>query len=460
VFNPYGNFNGGVRVALGDFDGDGNDELVTAAGPGGGPHVIVWDLNADGTIAGINDSFFAYDPAFTGGLFIAAGDIDNDGIDELITAPDVGGGPHVKIFSDTDKDGLLSDNLVDQLFVFNNFFGGVRLAAADVNNAGGDELIVSGGPGGGPHVKVYTDVDADRAVSDDPLVDSFFAYDGSFSGGVYVAAGAIQSAGSGGAEIITSPGPGGGPHVKIFTDTNNNGAVSDNPLFDQFFAYGTFSGGVRVAAGDTDNSSFFVEVITGPGPTGGPVINIYDDTADAGALLSDNPLSDQFFAYPGTYVGGVFVAFGKVNSQTVSMKDFPQTIADRATLNSSVFVPPGAGKITDLDVSLDIFHSFDGDLIVTLTHVPTGTSVVLFSGVGGTNEGFLVRLTDEAGTDINGATNPKPDGAISGTFNPGGTALLSAFDGQDASGEWRLTITDNSAGDSGTLYGWQLHFSY
>src|SRR5205085_2629228 len=163
---------------------------------------------------------------------------------------------------------------------------------------------------------VYTDSNANRMVSDQPALETFLAYDASFTGGVYVAAGTIENAGSGGAEIITGPGAGGGPHVKIFTDTNNNGQVSDNALFDQFFAYGMFSGGVRVAAGDTDNSGFFSEVITGAGPTGGPLIKIYDDNGDAGSLISDNPLGDQFFAYPGAYSAGVFVAFGKVTNAT------------------------------------------------------------------------------------------------------------------------------------------------
>src|SRR5262249_5830446 len=146
-----------------DFDGDGNDELVTAAGPGGGPHVIVWDLNADGTVGGVVDSFFAYDAAFAGGGVVAPGGIDGGGPDALITAPDATGGPHVKIFSDTDHDLQLSDNMTDQLFPFGNFTGGVRIAAGNVNDTGGDELIVAAGPGGGPHVKVLTDVDHDRA---------------------------------------------------------------------------------------------------------------------------------------------------------------------------------------------------------------------------------------------------------------------------------------------------------
>src|SRR5207248_2102508 len=180
TFSPYPGFTGGARVALGDFDGDGNDELVTAAGPGGGPHVIVWDLNPDGTVGGVQDSFFAYPANFAGGVFVAAGDINNDGSDELVTAPDAGGGSVVEIFSDADRDGLLSDNMTDQFFAFPNFFGGVRVALGNTNNTGGDELIVGAGPGGGPGVSVYTDTDADRAVSDQPVVETFFAYPANF----------------------------------------------------------------------------------------------------------------------------------------------------------------------------------------------------------------------------------------------------------------------------------------
>lgn len=462
VFQPYGPFAGGVRLAFGDFNGDGNDELVTAAGPGGGPHVIIWDLNPDGTVAGIRDSFMAFTTSFTGGVFVAAGDLNNDGIDELAVGMDKGSTSRVKIFSDTDRDGLVSDNLQDGFFPFTSGFpGGARVAFGNTNNTGGEELIVGAGPGGGPQVNVYTDVNGDRVVSNEPLVEAFFAYAPSFTGGVYVAGGTIDSAGNSGAEIITGKGAGGGSRVIIFSDTNSNGTVSDNAPFDQFLAYDpSFTGGVRVAAGDTDNSGFFAEVLTAAGPGGGPHVQIFDDNGDAGNLLSDNPVDDQFFAFDPSYSGGIFTAFGKVNSATYAFKDPPQTIADMATLNSTIYVPAGAGLIRDLDINLDIFHSFDGDLKVTLTHVSSGVSIILFNGVGGTNEGFLIRLDDEAGNDIGSASNPKLDGPITGTYDPQGSAVLSVFDGLDASGEWRLSITDQSPNDTGTLFGWSLVVSY
>src|SRR5262249_11744061 len=72
----------------------GTGLFAVGAGQGGSPHVKVY--NADGSL---RFSFFAYAESFTGGVRVATGDVDGDGTDDVITAAGVGGGPHVKVFS-------------------------------------------------------------------------------------------------------------------------------------------------------------------------------------------------------------------------------------------------------------------------------------------------------------------------------------------------------------------------
>jgi hypothetical protein len=81
-------FRGGVFVAAGDVNGDGKADIITGAGPGGGPHVRIWN-GADFTELG---GFFAYDPAFRGGVFVAAGDVTGDGVADIVTGAGPGGG--------------------------------------------------------------------------------------------------------------------------------------------------------------------------------------------------------------------------------------------------------------------------------------------------------------------------------------------------------------------------------
>jgi hypothetical protein len=225
-------FRGGVRLAVCDVDGDGRDEIVTAAGPGGGAHVRVVRLAADGTAEGELLGFLAYAPGFTGGAWVGCGDVDGDGRADVVVGAGAGGGPHVRAFSLVD--GGLREVL--GFFAFDpGLRSGVRVAAGDVDGDGRAEIVVGAGPGGGPHVRVL-------AWSGAALEEraSFFAYAPGFVGGVFVAAGDVD--GDGRAEVVTGPGAGGGPHVRVFT---GSGAATGG----EFFAYDpSFGGGVAVGA--------------------------------------------------------------------------------------------------------------------------------------------------------------------------------------------------------------------
>ena len=61
-------FNGGARVAVVDIYG--HADIVTGAGPGGGPHVRIFDGATGLQLPDAQDSFFAFDPTFSGGVFV------------------------------------------------------------------------------------------------------------------------------------------------------------------------------------------------------------------------------------------------------------------------------------------------------------------------------------------------------------------------------------------------------
>ena len=139
-----------------------------------------------------------------------------------------------------------------------------------------------------------------------------------------------------------------------------------------------------------------------------------------------------------------------------------QAIPDLSTITNTsiqpVHIPTGVTP-TLAAVFINLHHSFDGDLDVTLTN-PTGTSISLWTDVGGSNEGFIVNLSDANATDIGAATNPKLDGVIAGQFNPEGAVTLSTLATGNLTGNWTLGITDDAGGDAGNLFSWGFRISF
>jgi subtilisin-like proprotein convertase family protein len=130
----------------------------------------------------------------------------------------------------------------------------------------------------------------------------------------------------------------------------------------------------------------------------------------------------------------------------------PKAIPDAGAAAVSTVNVTGAGRITDLNLTLNITHTWDSDLVAYLIS-PNGTRVTLFNGAGSSGDNFTnTILDDEATTSIYSGSAP-----FSGRFRPEGS--LSAFDGEDLNGTWTLEVYDVAAQDTGTLNSWSLEIA-
>ncbi|HKA08813.1 MAG TPA: FG-GAP-like repeat-containing protein [Gemmataceae bacterium] len=209
-------FKGGVRVAIGDVTGDGQDDIIAATGPGIAPIVKVFDGNTGDMVT----RFMAVAPALTsgtaaaslfssqsgsvpstyiGGVTVAVGDLDGDGKAEIITGVDGGGAPRVGAY-----DGLTGAKLSSFLAFGVTYRSGVRVAVGDLDGDGKAEIIAAPASGAASVIRVLDGVTH--------LVRFGFAQSPApRKGGLYVATADVD--GDGQAEIIV--GDGASPRVTI-----------------------------------------------------------------------------------------------------------------------------------------------------------------------------------------------------------------------------------------------------
>jgi hypothetical protein len=290
TFAPYGAaYKGGVRVAVGELNCDGIPDIITAAGPGQAPLVRVVNgvtgLPLPGTLGG----FYAYAKNSKPGVWVAAADINQDGLTDIITGPDNGAGnpgPVVKVFS-----GETGVHVTHFLAYDKNFKGGVRVAAGDMNGDSVPDIVVAPGAGRAPLVRVYDGTNLAAA----PFAN-FFAYGTNDRTGVFVAVGDVN--GDGQNDIVTGGSIGSSRLVRVFDGNNLTGA----PLH-SFQPYIPDPGdSIRVAVIDI-NGDGEMEVVTSGGPSGNTLPQVYDFTPNPDE-------QENFFAVNPSLPGGFFVGAG------------------------------------------------------------------------------------------------------------------------------------------------------
>ena len=222
---------------------------------------------------------------------------------------------------------------------------------------------------------------------------------------------------------------------------------------------GNPAGGVYSGPGVTDNGGTFTfdPSVGGPGLvtvtytvndfcTGAPTIltddiNVTNDPPEIVCLGTGNiPMTGSQSSSPGTAI--------------------PDNNPTGVTVNMNVTEDV---SITDLDVNLNISHTWVGDLIVTIKS-PAGTMAVIVdrpgrttSGAGCSGNNILATLDDEAATPVESECAGSVP-TINGSFIPNNP--LSIFDGESTLGIWQLIVSDNAGADTGTINGWGIDYDY
>lgn len=260
----------------------------------------------DGVTGGEAVRFDAFESVFTGGVFVAAANLDGDGFADLFVSPDRGGGPIVAVFRGAD----LAGGTVNPARFFgiqdDTFRGGARVALGDLTGDGVPDLVVAAGFLGGPRVTVWDGTDLLAGRLHTPRAN-FFAFEETLRNGTFVAVGDMD--GDGIRELAVGGGPGGGPRVRIvdgFALTSKGVSRLDDRLdlvrADGFAGAADTRGGVRLAAVDL-NGDGVAELIAADGEAVGSEIRVYNRAPTADLSAPDWDLNLWPEVKSGVFVG-------------------------------------------------------------------------------------------------------------------------------------------------------------
>jgi subtilisin-like proprotein convertase family protein len=175
-----------------------------------------------------------------------------------------------------------------------------------------------------------------------------------------------------------------------------------------------------------------------------PVSGLTQGTNYYWRVLPKNVACSGVYGAAFKFETGIITCQPSVNSTNI-----PLTVVSTGpnTINSTLNIPSG-GTISDVNVTMNMTHTYVGDVTATLLS-PAGTQIQLFFEPCSGSDDVIATFDDAGATAICGSTP-----ALSGTIKP--SQLLSTINGQSSTGTWTLRIADGYNGDGGSLNSWSL----
>ena len=336
-------FTGGVRVALGDINGDGNMDVITGAGPGGGPQVNVYNVNPSTGAVSLQKSFFAFSaPSFTGGVYVATGRTNADIYEDIIVGTGATGGSRVQVYAGS-ATGVVTSSTLNDFFAYSPaFIGGVRVAAGDRDGDWIDEVITAPASNAGYNIKSFK---TNGQGNSPTVVDNFFAFNNTISvGGLSIASGYLNSGNISDIIVGTSNGVFG-----VILDSNTAGILAT--------PFAGFTGTINVGVAQDVNGIIYPMALAGP--SGAPRVTVYK--TGASSLVE----TDNLFVMNVGFRGGLF--------GTPSIKSFENYAPTNITLSNETISENNA-----IGASIGTLDSRDRNLGDSFTYS-------LVSGTGSTD---------------------------------------------------------------------------
>ena len=199
----------------------------------------------------------------------------------------------------------------------------------------------------------------------------------------------------------------------------------------------------------TDGGATFPTVLAANTANDGSESVTLPNTASPSCRILIQPVGNIYYAVSKNIALGYTISTAcntYTNTTPLAIPDGLGAETPGATASNSINVPI-SGSISDINIGLNVTHTYPNDLVIAISNPGNVTQVPVWNRACAGNNNFNVTLSDGSPAFTCVAN-------MAGTFSP--SSPLSAFNGGNPNGNWSLSVADFYNVDTGTINSWSI----